>query len=280
MDQLDQQKDKSLSRRDALKTLIAASGATALATLPDKWEAPMVKVGALPAFAQASPVTFPFTNTVSVTVDDVSTGGQDIISGWLRIYIPDTTAQPSSAPTGLASPANGNGRERKGPPYKRLTGPIKVTITYTFVPLPGHGFDDLPAAGTPLWCYGISDDNGPVDDGVEEAEIGIISNVVQVTFVFFLPAFFRGRFFFCSANFSSPTLALIGGVVLNPIFYFGPGLFGDSCLCPDPDDGVEDVEILANCYKISFLGVTDNGNNTSTWRYRVEELACAQDLSN
>jgi hypothetical protein len=38
--------------------------------------------------------------------------------------------------------------------------------------------------------------------------------------------------------------------------------------------------ILPNCYKITFLGFTDHGDGTSTWRYRVEELSCAQDLSN
>jgi hypothetical protein len=38
--------------------------------------------------------------------------------------------------------------------------------------------------------------------------------------------------------------------------------------------------ILPNCYKITFLVFTDNGDGTSTWRYQVEELSCAQDLSN
>jgi hypothetical protein len=38
--------------------------------------------------------------------------------------------------------------------------------------------------------------------------------------------------------------------------------------------------ILPNCYKITFLGFTDNRDGTSTWRYLVEELSCAQDLSN
>jgi len=38
--------------------------------------------------------------------------------------------------------------------------------------------------------------------------------------------------------------------------------------------------ILPNCYKITFLGFTENGNGTSTWNYRVDELSCAQDLSN
>jgi hypothetical protein len=38
--------------------------------------------------------------------------------------------------------------------------------------------------------------------------------------------------------------------------------------------------ILPNCYKITFLGFTDNGDGSSTWNYQVEELSCAQDLSN
>lgn len=38
--------------------------------------------------------------------------------------------------------------------------------------------------------------------------------------------------------------------------------------------------ILPNCYKVTFLGMVDNGNGTTTWRYFVEELSCAQDLSN
>lgn len=38
--------------------------------------------------------------------------------------------------------------------------------------------------------------------------------------------------------------------------------------------------ILPNCYKITFLGTQDNGDGTSTWRYEVEELSCAKDLSN
>jgi hypothetical protein len=38
--------------------------------------------------------------------------------------------------------------------------------------------------------------------------------------------------------------------------------------------------ILPNCYKITFLGFTENGDGTSTWTYRVDELSCAQDLSN
>lgn len=36
----------------------------------------------------------------------------------------------------------------------------------------------------------------------------------------------------------------------------------------------------SDCYKVAFLGFTENPDETSTWTYSVEELACAQDLSN
>jgi len=44
----------TLTRRDALKTLAAITGAVALANLPNRWEKPVVAVGALPAHAAAS----------------------------------------------------------------------------------------------------------------------------------------------------------------------------------------------------------------------------------
>jgi len=40
------------------------------------------------------------------------------------------------------------------------------------------------------------------------------------------------------------------------------------------------VVTLDNGYQITFLGVTYNADGTSTWRYYVEELPSAQDLSN
>lgn len=45
---------KSLTRREALKTLAAVTGAATLASLPGQWETPLVEVGALPAHAQTS----------------------------------------------------------------------------------------------------------------------------------------------------------------------------------------------------------------------------------
>lgn len=45
---------KKLSRRDALKILGAAAGATVLANLPSKWTKPELAAGVLPAHAQTS----------------------------------------------------------------------------------------------------------------------------------------------------------------------------------------------------------------------------------
>lgn len=36
----------------------------------------------------------------------------------------------------------------------------------------------------------------------------------------------------------------------------------------------------SSCYQVSFLGFDDHEDGTSTWRYQVDELSCAQDLSN
>jgi|GEM_PF-1590369 hypothetical protein len=49
-----QTQPKKISRRDALKILTAAAGATALANLPAKWSKPGLEVGVLPAHAQTS----------------------------------------------------------------------------------------------------------------------------------------------------------------------------------------------------------------------------------
>ena len=43
---------------------------------------------------------------------------------------------------------------------------------------------------------------------------------------------------------------------------------------------VGNPDTLLDCYKITFLGTTENSDGTSIWNYSMEELACAQDLSN
>jgi hypothetical protein len=61
---------------------------------------------------------------------------------------------------------------------------------------------------------------------------------------------------------------------------------GPSCVLYEPDDdddGIDvaiDVVSLSNGFKIWLLEIIYNEDGTSTWRYWVEELAGAQDLSN
>ena len=42
----------------------------------------------------------------------------------------------------------------------------------------------------------------------------------------------------------------------------------------------ESTVSLPGCYQVTFLGFSQSTENVSTWRYRVEEESCAQDLSN
>lgn len=49
---------------------------------------------------------------------------------------------------------------------------------------------------------------------------------------------------------------------------------------PTPPKGIPENLSLPNCYEITYLGSTEHDDGTSTWRYRVKEEACAQDLSN
>ncbi|MCP5094029.1 MAG: twin-arginine translocation signal domain-containing protein [Chloroflexi bacterium] len=51
----DLEKNKDITRRKALKTIAAVTGAATLSALPTKWVHPHVKGGVLPAFAQTSP---------------------------------------------------------------------------------------------------------------------------------------------------------------------------------------------------------------------------------
>lgn len=60
---------KKLSRRDAIKLIGAAAGASVLANLPSKWTKPEVTAGVLPAHAQTSPASvLPTVATVSIIV--------------------------------------------------------------------------------------------------------------------------------------------------------------------------------------------------------------------
>ncbi|MCB2179931.1 twin-arginine translocation signal domain-containing protein [bacterium] len=72
-------KNNQLSRRDALKVLGAAAGATALANLPKKWNSPELLSGVLPAHAQTSilptPTPEPACVDYAVTLELLTSGG-------------------------------------------------------------------------------------------------------------------------------------------------------------------------------------------------------------
>jgi hypothetical protein len=55
-----------LSRREALKALLAAGSMAGLTVLPERWQSPLIEVGMLPAHAQTSSGTSAFFRVVSV----------------------------------------------------------------------------------------------------------------------------------------------------------------------------------------------------------------------
>ncbi len=60
---MDTAEKTTLTRRDALKTLAAITGAFSLASLPGRWETPLIEAGALPAHAQ---------NSVQLTIETLA----------------------------------------------------------------------------------------------------------------------------------------------------------------------------------------------------------------
>jgi len=63
----DMSDQKKISRRDAIKLISAATGASVLANLPSKWSKPELISAALPAYAQTSCVTV----TITANGEDV-----------------------------------------------------------------------------------------------------------------------------------------------------------------------------------------------------------------
>jgi hypothetical protein len=77
----------------------------------------------------------------------------------------------------------------------------------------------------------------------------------------------------------TPTTTVTPSVTVTPTTTLTPTEVATSPVSPvDPD--ASDVVTLTNGYRISFLGSSTQGSLFSTWRYRVEELPGAQDLSN
>jgi hypothetical protein len=230
-----------VSRRQALKALVAASGATALSSLPQKWEQPLVQVGALPALAQTSPNQYPFSHEIE-SIEFVGPEGDQlqyaILPGWIIIA-------PQGTTVGAKATANGGSNlppwihsqpwlkiKRKWdivvPPWQCA---IRVKIKIRFFALPGFSDDfDVPADNTDFWGFGGSGASLSaflyyvtklkINKRKIEIEFCLPPLTGSGTFQFLYP-------FFLSFYFPLQ-IVLLGGGTLFPGFYLGPGCFGDE----------------------------------------------------
>jgi hypothetical protein len=64
------------------------------------------------------------------------------------------------------------------------------------------------------------------------------------------------------------------------LFFLLGALLGLSIACRLIAPAAGETVTLPGCYQVTFLGMTASTDRVSTWRYRMEEQACAQDLSN
>jgi hypothetical protein len=71
-----------LSRRQALKVIAAAVGVTSLNSLPARWQAPVIEVGALPAHAQSSAAVYQVVSVRKLT--PCENRGKHHIFIWVR----------------------------------------------------------------------------------------------------------------------------------------------------------------------------------------------------
>lgn len=230
------EKNQFLSRRQALKALAAAGGATALSTLPPTWEKPLVKVGALPAFAQTSPGKYPFTNQIEdIEFEDMATG-RDVSDqfqyapqqGWIVIAEKGQTVGASSSAYYwiISRPWIKIKRKWKviGPPWAPM---IKIKIKIKFFARRGHTSSNIPADDLDFWCFGISGAEYELGNFLYYVtKLKIKKGKIEIEFL--LPAFGSGLFpFYLSCYFPFPII-LVNGNSLFPGYYLGPGIFGDD----------------------------------------------------
>ncbi len=268
----------TLSRRDALKTIAAATGATALATLPGKWETPIIEGGMLPAHAQASGPTaieYPFTSIVEVGLPGSGVFPEED-RGWIAVTVNNgvvvsnlssadgVTAQqlPAVIPPILPNVRNFSA------PAPSWTSVSIVKTSFTFI----SQTNVIPEDDTELMCYGISGD--------QQFEAVITARVVSgvVIFDFPLPSTYSGIFYF-SVNFVRTTITLTNSVTIDIQRYFAAAIYAEFTIYaevpPSPPfltGGIVEVVSANDCplpgspLPGSQLGVTVNhtgGNVTA-----------------
>ena len=123
---------KKLSRRDAIKLIGAAAGASVLASLPTKWMKPEITTGVLPVHAQTS---WPY----SFVACDPSSGEDTIISGTLHAQITpitnNTGVSVSLNPSGTYQ-TDGSGQANSSTYQLAGVSPQSITLEWTFVDNP------------------------------------------------------------------------------------------------------------------------------------------------
>lgn len=226
----------SLSRRDALKALAAASGAVALSTVPNRWESPILQVGNLPAFAQGSPgnviptnspADYPFENSTPEIEGDLS--GLQIApqDGWMVISENGQNVGASSYPWIISRPWIKIKRKWSitVPPWGIVR---KIKFKFKFTNKIGRGSSRKVKDNADFWFYGVS---GAYLDQYYVSKLKINANMIVIEFG--LPALGSGFFpFFCSGYFPV-AIPLLGGYFYYPGYYLGPGVVGDDVALPD-----------------------------------------------
>jgi hypothetical protein len=183
--------NKNLSRRDALKTLAAATGAVALTSLPGKWAKPVVEVGALPAHAQGS-----FTvNLVSVRWTETSCGRTGDSQAEIIFTYNDPTGNVTTGTTSSAA-TNGSYDGSLLNVYLKMSpsgldGANNWPLNSPDISL-SQDSDEYTGTVTTLYCVPFGEITSPPslakgeDDEVYarfylQNDIGLVSNSVSVT---------------------------------------------------------------------------------------------------
>ena len=229
MDHPRQKGNLPLSRRDALKALIAAGGATAFSGMPTQWETPIIKAGALPAFAQTSPAQYPFTNEIEgIEIEGVPSSDIQVAiqNGWIIL---------AQAGTDVGAAAY-DYPWIKGRPWLKIKRKfiivpspwgfaIKIKIKIKFKPRPGFGNSNELVDDLDLWSFIISGaDLGLFFYFVEKFKVK--KNKIEIELR--LPLFSAGFWpFYISCAFLDP-IVLLNGASLFPGYYLGPCIFGES----------------------------------------------------
>lgn len=167
----EQPETKKISRRNALKILAAAAGATTLANLPGQWMKPVLRAGVLPAHAQTSGLP---------TATGVPTNTPTTVPTSTPTSTPTTTptATATSTPTATATP-------------QIIQGTLGVVLDWNFevgeidldleVFDPGDSTWATPANPTTLTLV-HSGDAGLGGTGLEtvNSTSGVVANTYQV----------------------------------------------------------------------------------------------------